>query len=352
MRTPAAGRPARNAGTSAILHEGGLLRYWDHDLGPDRPRLLAGEVPPAAGDAAAEPVAQLRDLTPDAVRELDEQAFELTPDGSAVVTGWTVAGTAPGEWHTEIVVLPAAGGPRRTLLTAPDAEFGSPKVSPDGELVLATREEQDTYERPGDLTLVVVPLAGGPPRDLLAGFDRWPSEAVWSADGRDVYVSADHEGRRPVFRVAAAGGPVTRVTTDDGAYDSLCPDPGGRYLYALRHAIDAPPAPVRIDLQAAPGGDPGAEVTPLASPGPALELPGTLTEVQAAAPDGTALRGWLVLPAGAGPRRPRRCCCGCTAARSPAGTPGRGGGTRGSWPPAGTPCCCPTRPCPPGTAST
>ncbi|HMH93330.1 MAG TPA: hypothetical protein VK586_19880, partial [Streptosporangiaceae bacterium] len=74
-------RQARaDAGTSAILHEDGLLlRFWDHDLGPDSVRLLAAEIPagdgePAAADADAgvEP----RDLTPGARRELDEQSFE------------------------------------------------------------------------------------------------------------------------------------------------------------------------------------------------------------------------------------------------------------------------------------
>src|SRR5689334_316046 len=30
------------AGVSAILHETFPVRYWDHDLGPERPRLMAG----------------------------------------------------------------------------------------------------------------------------------------------------------------------------------------------------------------------------------------------------------------------------------------------------------------------
>jgi dipeptidyl aminopeptidase/acylaminoacyl peptidase len=294
----------KEAGTSAILHEdGALLRYWDHDLGPDSVRLLAGPVPADGGDPAAERAAQPLDLTPGAGRELDEQSFELTPDGSAVVTGWSTAGPQPGERRTEIAVLPAAAGApgagtRRTLLAAPDADFLDPRVSPDGQLVLAVREELDTYERPGDLTLVVVPLAGGPPRDLLAGFDRWPTEAAWAPDSRAVYFTADHEGRAPVFRAELATGTVTRITPDDGAYGSPCPSPDGRYLYALRSAIGAPPAPVRIDLAD------GHEITPLASPGGALELPGTLTEVEASAEDGTTIRGWLVLPDGAGPAAP------------------------------------------------
>ena len=32
----------KDAGVSAILHEAAPVRHWDHDLGPDQPRLLAG----------------------------------------------------------------------------------------------------------------------------------------------------------------------------------------------------------------------------------------------------------------------------------------------------------------------
>ena len=38
------------------------------------------------------------------------------------------------------------------------------------------------------------------------------------------------------------------MTADDGAYTDLNPAPDGRYLYALRAAVDSPPTPVRIDL--------------------------------------------------------------------------------------------------------
>ncbi len=63
-----------------------------------------------------------------------------------------------------------------------------------------------------------------------------------------MYFVADDTGRRPVFRVDVTTGEVTRVTRDDGAYSDLNPAPDGRYLYALRAAVDSPPTPVRIDL--------------------------------------------------------------------------------------------------------
>ena len=38
-------RQARaDAGVTAILHESPLVRYWDHDLGPDEQRLLVTDL--------------------------------------------------------------------------------------------------------------------------------------------------------------------------------------------------------------------------------------------------------------------------------------------------------------------
>jgi dipeptidyl aminopeptidase/acylaminoacyl peptidase len=315
----AARRKARaDAGVKAILHEpGGPLRYWDHDLGPESLRLLLpadaqlsdqrGDSSDASassddrGGAAREP----RDLTPDPGRALDEQEFELTPDGSAVVAGWRVTGEG-GQVRDEVVVIDTSTRQRQTLLGEPGFDFSSPRISPDGELVLAIRAEHDCYEQPGDVTLVVTALAtagqataspvGG--RDLLAGFDRRPLEAAWAPDARWVYFTADDNGRRPVFRVGVDGGEPVKVTADDAAYDNLCPSPDSSCLYALRSAIDSPPAPVRIPLRAAAAGEPG-NAEPLPNPGGEVAPPGSVTEVATTVADGTRVRGWLVLPEGA-----------------------------------------------------
>ncbi|MFD2350326.1 hypothetical protein ACFSTC_14770 [Nonomuraea ferruginea] len=47
----------KDAGISAILHEGYPVRYWDHDLGPGRTRLFAGRLGPDG-------LEDVRDLTP------------------------------------------------------------------------------------------------------------------------------------------------------------------------------------------------------------------------------------------------------------------------------------------------
>jgi dipeptidyl aminopeptidase/acylaminoacyl peptidase len=285
-------RKARaEAGVNAILHmgDGDRIRFWDSDIGPDASRLMTGES--GALDGAG---GDLKDLTPDVGRALDEQAFSLSPDGSTAVSGWLVP-VGLGGSRSDVVAIDVATGQRRVLMSTDDQDFGDPVVSPDGKLVVAHKADHDSYERPGDSTLVVTPLAGDDkPRDLLPGFDRIPRGPVWSPDSATVYFSADDHGRSQVFSVAVATGEIAQLTTDDGAYGNLCVAPDGTAIYALRSAINEPPTPVRIDLA-----DRGAGPMRLASPTGELPVPGELREVSTTAADGSTIRGWLVVPEGA-----------------------------------------------------
>ncbi|MDX6197783.1 MAG: hypothetical protein QOJ79_934 [Actinomycetota bacterium] len=267
---------------SAILHTGYPVRYWDHDLGPDEPRLLTGVVEPDAG-------LDWTELTPAPARALDHADYDVSADGTTVVTTWRVP-EAHGEHRATLVVL--RDGAVTELLGDPEHEYDAPVISPDGSLVVCTRSSRSTPDEPEDARLVVVPLDGSDePRDAAPGWDRWALERRWTPDGSALIVTADDQGRCPVFRIEIATGDVRRLTGDHGAYTDLRVSPDGAYVYALRSAMDAAPAPIRLDAS-------GRDQQPVLLPGPVdeLALPGTLTEVETSAADGTALRGWLVLP--------------------------------------------------------
>src|ERR1700683_1927254 len=114
---------------------------------------------PAGAGSAAEDASAPRDLTPGAGRALDEQAFDLSPDGRLAVTGWSVD-DGTGGLRKDLVVIDTSSGERRTLLSVPGFDFSSPRVAPDGKRVVAIRERHESYHQAGALTVVQVPLYG------------------------------------------------------------------------------------------------------------------------------------------------------------------------------------------------
>jgi dipeptidyl aminopeptidase/acylaminoacyl peptidase len=294
-------REARaSEGVSAVLHESGIIRFWDSDLGPADTRLFSvGEGDAGSGgcsgcSAGTAPAtsAGVRDLTPDVAHSFIEHTFAVSPDGRWVATNWYW--WEGDRYRNELVLIEVATGKKRVLLSDPEADFDSPVFAPDGQSLVCARYDHDRPDGPGDHTLLLVDLAEGAFRDLLPGFDRWPGGPAWHPGGGVLYFTADDGGRRPVFRVNVATSEVARVTADDGHYGELNVSADGAILYALRDAVDEPPTPVRISPVT-------GEFERLAAPGQQPPLPGRLTEITALADDGQPIRGWLVLPEASGP---------------------------------------------------
>ena len=346
-RTRSCARSARRRRSQAILHDGYPVRFWDHDLGPESPHLFVADigadvVAPLAG--AKDPRLALTDVTPGARSALVEQAAAISPDGRTVVTGWNVP-LARGAQRGRLVAVDVASGEHRVLVDDPAADLWSPAVSPDGRWVAFMRETVSTPHDAPRVTLQLVALAGGEPRTLVESWDRWPAHPVWLPDSSGLLVTADDDGRGPVFRVDLAVG--RGHASDQRRRHVHRRDGEPRRLGRVRAADvvrgPVPPGPDRPgdrrdDGAAQPGRDPRAARH---AHGGGDDRGGRPTRPRVAG----AARGRDE------PRRPR-CCCGSTAVRWARGTRGRGGGTRGSSSRAGTRSCCPTRRCPPATART
>ncbi|MEE6287133.1 prolyl oligopeptidase family serine peptidase [Georgenia sp. MJ173] len=309
---------------SAILHTGYPVRYWDHDLGPDAPRLYAAEpaaVEPAADEPATVPATDggspagsdqpprgshpLRDLTPSPGGALREAQQDLAADGSFLVTTWNVA-EARGAMRSELHRIEVATGEQTVLVAVPEVELGTPRISPDGQLVAYARESPSTAYQAPRQWLEVVAATGGEPQQVAPDWDRWPGDVRWLPDGSGLLVVADDDGRSRLFHADLATGAVVRLT-DEGALSDVVVAPDGTAAYALRASYAYPAEVVRIDLEGIgrPGFVPGsAAVTRLRGPAERPALPGTLTEIETTTDDGTRVRAWLALPDGASAAAP------------------------------------------------
>ena len=226
----------------------------------------------------------VRDLTPAPGGGLRDAGFDVSDDGSFVVTSWQVP--APdAALRSHLVRVDVATGRRTVVLDDSEADLGSPVVSPDGTAVAFVRETHSTPHRAPRITLCLLRF-GAEAEELTGDWDRWPTSVTWSADGSSLIVTADDNGRGPIFAVDPTSGAVQPIVTDDFTYSEVRAAPGG-VLFALRSSYAAPQHPVRIDA------DGSVTVLPCV---PMPELPGTLTEVTAVADDGQTVRSWLALP--------------------------------------------------------
>ena len=168
----------------------------------------------------------------------------LSPDGTLLAISDQ---TRPG--GSRVLVLPAAGGqPRELTPMAPSYWHG---WSPDG-LTFAY-----CAERGGNFDIYTMPVVGGGERRLttVPGLDDGPD---YSPDGQWIYFNSDRSGLMQIWRMKTDGSDQQPVTTDENNNWFPHPSPDGKWLAFLTYdrTVTGHPAnqPVRLRLLPMAGG--------------------------------------------------------------------------------------------------
>jgi Tol biopolymer transport system component/DNA-binding winged helix-turn-helix (wHTH) protein len=146
----------------------------------------------------------------------DDVAPQISPDGRQLAFASARAGRSTDIWVAN------ADGSNPFRLTFNDRfETGSPRWSPDGQLIAFDSSVNDMFH------VFVVRAVGGSARRLT---DDPSSDAVpaWSRDGRWIYFWSLRTGSSQIWKVPFAGGPAVQVTTH-GGFDAFESSDG--YLY-------------------------------------------------------------------------------------------------------------------------
>lgn len=158
------------------------------------------------------------DVVSGATRQItsgDAQIWEFSwaPDGGFVL----LVGAEPYEWSWFVARLArvgAAGGLPETIYSVPEKQFASPRVSPDGtQVAFLSCIWSDRGINGGDV--FVMPLAGGAPHNLTAGYAGSIWWLQWSSDGVALDYIAYEDGEAVIGRLDVATG--ARSTRWQGA---------------------------------------------------------------------------------------------------------------------------------------
>jgi len=228
------------------------VRHWDTWQDGTRNHLFALDLE----------TGQARDLMPAMDADCPSKPFggsedyTVSPDGRQVVFSARDAGREEA-WSTnfDLFVVPVDGSSAPRKITTNPAWDAQPAFAPDGSRLAYLAMSRPGYEA-DRFRVVIRDWASGAEKSLDLRVDdtplgdRSPSSLAWSADGRELLLTADHLGQHPVFALDVATGKA-RLVVGQGQTASPQSSAGGRLLFARNSLL----GPDELNTVAWQGGD-------------------------------------------------------------------------------------------------
>ena len=232
-----------------------LIRHWDSWDDGRRSHLF---VVPMDGRPERDLTPGNRDVPPWSLGGPLDVA--VSPDGQEVCFSRNDDPVPAISTNADLFVLPVAGGAARKIAATAGYDGGC-RYSPDGTRIAYRAQVRAGYEA-DRWRVMVFDRKTGATTNLTEGFDRHAEAVTWSADSRTIYFPAEDGGSTPIFAVPAAGGTVGRIA--DGSFGDVQAVAGGRLLVATRSSLTYPAEIVRVRVagpSAAGGPVPAERVT-------------------------------------------------------------------------------------------
>ena len=166
------------------------------------------------------------------------EEIAISKDGKEVVFSAKMVGREDA-WSTNMDLwqVPADGTAKpRSITSTNPAEDSAPLFSPDGSRLAYFAMTRPGYES-DRRRIVVMDWKTKVARVLTDAWDRSPADLAWSRDGKTLFASADHLGRRALFAISAADGRATPLPPDG---TNRAPTVAANRLLWLHDSLRAP----------------------------------------------------------------------------------------------------------------
>jgi dipeptidyl aminopeptidase/acylaminoacyl peptidase len=184
-----------------------------------------------------------RDLTPG---DFDAPVFSLggqddyafSPDGQEICYPSNQDKNPAASTNNDLWIVPVGGGPAKNITADNPASDSTPLYSPDGRYIAYRAQRRPGYES-DQFRLMLYDRKTAEKKNLTEDFDHWVGTFAWALDSKGIYFSAEHERHSLIYAVATAGNPSIRALV--GGYDDdMAVSPDGKKLLFTRMSLKAP----------------------------------------------------------------------------------------------------------------
>ena len=230
----------------ALIFDRLLYRHWNAYKEGRRSHIFVVPMPPAV-IAGQLPEFTPRDLTPGdydapvfSVGGQDNYAF--SPDGQEVCYTSNHDKVEAASTNNDLWIVPVNGGPAKNITADNPASDSTPLYSPDGKYIAYRAQQRPGYES-DQFRLMLYDRKTGEKRNLTETFGEWVGTFVWFPDSSRIYFSAEVSGISPVWAVHLVGSEAKALFVRENAAgysDDLVLTRDGKKLLFTRMSLRHP----------------------------------------------------------------------------------------------------------------
>ena len=133
--------------------------------------------------------------------------------------------------NSDIFVVPVAGGPAKNITVRNRGYDAGPVYTRDGKFILYRSQATAGFEA-DRWRLMAYNRATGASVELTRGFDQQVDEVVVSPDGNSIYFTANDRGKNPIFKIPVSGGVPQKIVGNVFASSLRITPDGRKFVFA------------------------------------------------------------------------------------------------------------------------
>jgi dipeptidyl aminopeptidase/acylaminoacyl peptidase len=198
-------KEAAQSKVKALIFDRLLYRHWNTYKEGKRTHMFVVSVDACVGTALACPAGVARDLTPG---DYDSPVFSLggqdnyafSPDGQELCYTSNHEKVEAISTNNDLWIVPVSGGPAKNITADNPASDSTPLYSPDGKYIAYRAQQRPGYES-DRFRLMLYDRKTEEKKNLTEDLDRWLGTYTWARDSKRIYFSSEKEGESPISEI-------------------------------------------------------------------------------------------------------------------------------------------------------